>query len=220
MPVYYGVSGKARLVTKGYYGVNGKSELIIGNNEVPSGYIQYKYIYKTHNDSYIYIPTTINTFTQIICNFAIKSDGTTKPIGNLFYSSQYYASIDSGACYIVKASSKYTSNALNEKQEYTINLTKNTNGDCYFNNAKIFTNIETFSSNSYIEILDSGIAKTLYISGLELYNLNTQKSLLRLIPCVKINSNIAGFYDTVSKQFYDNSSSYVSDYTIQCTNSL
>ena len=219
MPIYYGVSGKARKVTGGYYGVNGKSELIIGNDEVPNGYMQFKYIYKIYNGNYIRIPTTINTFTQIICNFAIKSYENNKPNGELFYSSGYYANINSGKCHIVKTSNSYTSDALNEKQEYTMNLTKNTNGDCYFNNNKIFTNIELFSDNSYIEILDSGTARTVYISGLELYNLNTQKSLLRLIPCVKIDDNIAGFYDTVNKQFYKNSTSY-DDRNIQCTNTL
>ena len=219
MPIYYGVSGKARKVIGGYYGVNGKSELIIGNNEVPSGYRQYKYIFKTNNNSYIRISTTINTYTQIICNFAVQNYETNKPNGDIFYSSGYYARMSSGYLYIYKGSSSYRHPDLTVKKDHVINLTKNTNGDCYFDNNKIFTNIETFSNNSYIEILDSGSARTIYISGLELYDLNTQKSLLRLIPCVKIDDSIAGFYDTVNKQFYKNSSSQ-NDYSIQCTNEL
>lgn len=219
MPVYYGVSGKARLVTRGYYGVNGLSELIIDKSLVPSNdYLAFNYIYNNNSASGLSFNITVNQFTEFLCTFAISSNGS-KTTETIFTSgSDYRADIqwssNTPQIWVCKGSSSKSMN-LTTNKEYTLIMGKNTNGDCYLDNTKLFSDITTISRDSvYLLIGNSNAKKNIFIKGFKAYDLINKKDLLNLIPCISNNSNTAGVYDTVSKEFEDYNTWYQVNNTV------
>jgi len=206
MPIYYGVNGKARLVTRGYYGVNGLSELIIDKSLVPSNdYLAFNYIYNYLNASGLAYNIKVNQFTEFLCTFAISSNGS-KTTEQIFTSgSECYADIqwsnNTPQIWVHKGSSSKSMN-LTTNKEYTLIIGKNTNGDCYLDNTKLFSDINTFSKDSvyFLNGYTNG-KKNIFVKGFKVYDLINKKDLLNLIPCISNSTNIAGAYDTVSKNF-------------------
>jgi len=212
MPVYYGVNGKARLVTRGYYGINGKSELIIGSGEIPSssGCIQHKYLYSTYNysdslsDS---LDDGIHTYRQIIYKFVFKKEPYTMSwerylfaLGSLHPVLKYNSTTKKSYLEITKGSNSWTSPDLSLNTEYTINLCY---GDCYFNNTKIFNNTQIITTDSSVQLIpyQGQIEKeSIYFIGMQIYDQLNKKILKKYIPCIQ-NGSTAGVWDTIGKKF-------------------
>ena len=115
MPIYIGVNGITRKITNGYVGVSGKARIIYNEEEeaqinaLPAGYIPYKYLYDNTGVGGVTIPITVNTYTQIICDFQASRTDFTSPIFYRPLSSgseiRYAAYIDNtGKLYIEKGS--------------------------------------------------------------------------------------------------------------------
>ena len=223
MPVYYGVSGKARKISSGYYGVNGKSELVIDKSLIPSDdYLAYNYIYKsgstTNNFNY---SIKVNQWTEILCTFIIGNSGYkgTEDIYHLNtinYANIYFNN-DSPILRISKGNSSINKN-LTFNKEYTLIIGKSTDGDCYLNGTKLFADTSTFSVAS-INILSnygngSNGYKNLFIKGFKVYDLMNKEDLLNLIPCISKTSNDPGMYNTIEKTFK------TSSYLFQVSNTV
>ena len=237
MAIYIGVGGKARKVVGGYIGVNGKAAIIYnGGSNLPSGYVPYTYIHKTSSNAELsrtYVPTGyyLNTYTQVICDFKLgQNNSSSQQVEFLFLIlSTYYAYIIRNSSnvykvYIRKGSSEWTSGELSVGTTYNINMTKNTNGDCYFNNTKVFSNIETLGSTDGIYPMyygnTSNSSQMLYLKGLSCYDLINKKELIHLEPCnyVGDGSSIkAGVYNSIDNTFHSASSNSDNGYFI-CTN--
>ena len=228
MPIYVGVGNHAKLVKNIYAGINGHAKIIYSDSDVPTNtYIPYTYVYRTSPYALLEKANlTLNTYTQIICDFkVVDCPNSSKSEGIFFITDYFYAHIcNSGnkpVLEIKKGANSYTSSELTIGTVYTIILNKNTNGDCYFGNTKIFSNTETISTSNSIKLFKSPYNtydyNCVYIKGLYGYSLTENKNLFDLRPCILKNGTIAGVYDLVSKTFIQaNDSSYKSD--IQCTN--
>lgn len=236
MAIYIGVNGKARKVVGGYIGINGKAEIIYnGGSNLPTGYVPYTYIYKTGKYEIDGINTPsgyyLNTYTQVICDFKIGATSVSSsysPCETIFYINDSYKAYiyktnDSHKyrVSIFKGNDYWGSEELDSGTECNINMTKNDNGDCYFNNTKIFTNIQALGSISTIYPMYTNEAYygMVKLKGLSFYDLINKKELIHLEPCndVRDGSKIkSGLYNSIDKTFYTNSNYY---HYFVCSNS-
>lgn len=237
---YAGLNGKAEII----YG---------GGSNLPSGYLPYTYLYKTSSSYDITFdilkvnndwPYHFNTYTQVICDFQIK-----KPYRSRYANANIYQDLfafnDSYSAYIYypknttsgsdniyrdcylhirKGNQFWTSSeSLQENITYNINMTKNDSGDCYFQNQKIFSTIESIGNSNSIEILGTGLSYgndndygSIYLKGLRIYDLLEKKDRANLVPANQTSGSVtSGLFDTISNnRFFSHSSTYI------CTNNL
>ena len=235
MAIYIGVGGKARKVVSGYAGISGKASIIYNSGgNLPTGYVPYTYIYKIGKYEIDAINTPsgyyLNNYTQVICDFKIGSTSVSdnySPREIIFYINDSYKAYiyktanDQYRVFIYKGGGYWQSEALQSGTECNINMTKNDSGDCYFNNTKIFTDMQALGSVSTIHPMSTnenyyGMVK---LKGLSFYDLINKKELIHLEPCNDVRDGSAiksGLYNSVDKTFYTNTNYY---YYFICSNS-